>query len=255
MHRPKNRESGELSRPPSLCIKEDAIAFILNNVSAAGASRKLGAGIRIANQGKRNAYDGINYLQVAERVLDEVAHLLGRAAELAEQARVDTSGDPNSPERHLEFQQILATIHELFEKTLFNGMAVFAPREMPVARGGISPFDLAIEAIRTTVGVVSIAPQNLRTALDADAAGFAIAKAMEATRSLREALGASRQQLSSVANFLGIQAENFAAAHTQTQDADLTAEVVNLAKFQILNQSGPPGGTHQATRKVLALIH
>ncbi len=38
-------------------------------------SNSLGADIRIAAQGRRNAFDGISYLQVADGVLEEVNSL------------------------------------------------------------------------------------------------------------------------------------------------------------------------------------
>lgn len=46
-----------------------------DDAAGLGISNQLGADIRIASQGKRNANDGISYLQVADSVLDEVTNL------------------------------------------------------------------------------------------------------------------------------------------------------------------------------------
>ena len=64
------------------------------------------------------------------------------------------------------------------------------------------------------------------------------------------------QQLTSVSNTLGIEAENFTAAYSQIRDADIASEVVSLTKFQILNQSGTNAMTqaNQAAQGLLALL-
>jgi len=90
-------------------------------------ANKLGADVRVAGQGRRNANDGISYLQVADGVLDEVTSLLTRAAELAQQAASGTSGaDSGTGKTALdsEFQNIIKTIADIETKTTFNGAPV-----------------------------------------------------------------------------------------------------------------------------------
>ena len=63
-----------------------------DDAAGLGISNALGMEIRVAAQGRRNANDGVSYLQTADGILDEVTHLLTRAAELAQQARTGTEG-------------------------------------------------------------------------------------------------------------------------------------------------------------------
>ena len=155
-------------------VMEDALASILNNVSALAASRqlqltggglqqtiqrlttglrinrasddaaglgisnKLGADIRIAGQGKRNANDGVSYLQVADGVLDEATSLLTRAAELAQQAQTGTISDSNRTNLDAEFQKISNTLNSILTQTKFNGATVFGAGSGSVSLSGSS---------------------------------------------------------------------------------------------------------------------
>jgi len=266
-------------------ITEDAMASILNNISALGASRqiqatgmglqqtierlttgrrinrasddaaglgisnKLGADIRIANQGKRNANDGISYLQVADGVLDEVTNLLTRAAELAEQAKTGTISNTNRTSIDAEFQNIKTTIADIATSTKFNGTAIFGS-SASVSVGGFSAIGISAGALTATL------TGDLTTDANGSTAATAITSALEAVSSQRATLGANMQKLTSVSNALGIQVENFTAAYSQIRDANVADEVVNLTKFQILNQSGTAalGQANQAQQQILALL-
>lgn len=263
------------------------MASILNNVSALGASRQLGvtnaglnktierlttgkrinrasddaaglaisnqlgADVRIAAQGRRNANDGISYLQTADGVLDEVTSLLTRAAELAQQAQSSTSGADSGTGKtalNAEFQKIISTITDLNTNTKFNGTAVFGST-VSVAVGNFSTVSVAIGTITNATGTIN-------TASNAATAATGIASALTAVSTLRGTIGAGQQQLQSVSNSLGIQVENFTAAYSQIRDADVADEVVNLSKFQILNQSGISalGQANQSSQSILALL-
>ena len=119
-----------------------------DDAAGLGISNKLGADIRIANQGKRNANDGISYLQVADGVLDEVTNLLTRAAELSEQAKTGTISNSNRANIDAEFQNIIKTIGDIGQNTKFNGAEVFTSTAVSVSVGGFS-------AIALTVGTIS----------------------------------------------------------------------------------------------------
>lgn len=263
------------------------MASILNNVSALGASRQLGvtnaglnktierlttgkrinrasddaaglaisnqlgADVRIAAQGRRNANDGISYLQTADGVLDEVTSLLTRAAELAQQAQSSTSGADSGTGKtalNAEFQKIISTITDLNTNTKFNGTAVFGST-VSVAVGNFS-------AVSVAIGTITNATGTINTASNAATAATGIASALTAVSTLRGTIGAGQQQLQSVSNSLGIQVENFTAAYSQIRDADVADEVVNLSKFQILNQSGISalGQANQSSQSILALL-
>ena len=263
------------------------MASILNNVSALGASRQLGvtnlglnktierlttgkrinrasddaaglaisnqlgADVRIASQARRNANDGISYLQTADGVLDEVTNLLTRAAELAEQAKSGTSGADSGTGKtalNAEYQKILSTITDLSSNTKFNGSAVFG--------SSLTVSVASFSAVAVAVGAITNATGTIDTAANAGTAATSITTALTAVSTLRGTLGAGQQQLQSVSNSLGIQVENFTAAFSQIRDANVADEVVNLSKFQILNQSGISalGQANTSSQSILALL-
>lgn len=219
-------------------------------------SNKLGADIRIAAQGRRNANDGISVLQVADGVLDEVTNLLTRASELAQQAQSGTSGaDSGTGKTALddEFQKIITTIADIEASTTFNGASVFnAASALAVAVGGFSTVNVSVG----TFASLSATTDKLTTTTFAATAATDIATAITNVSTLRGTIGAGQQQLQSVSNSLGIQVENFTAAFSQIRDANVADEVVNLSKFQILNQSGISalGQANQSSQSILALL-
>lgn len=272
------------------------MASILNNVAALGASRqltttglglqgtierlttgrrinkasddaaglaisdKLGADIRVAAQGRRNANDGVSYLAVADGVLDEVTSLLTRAAELAQQAQSGTLSNTNRGSLDAEFQKIISNIADIGLSTKFNGTAVFnTASTLAIAVAGYSTINVTVSSIAqsSTVALgLTAATTVLSTAALAATAATAITAALDSVSSLRATIGASQQQLNSISNSLGIQVENFTSAYSQIRDANVADEVVNLTKFQILNQSGTSAlaQANSASQQILALL-
>ena len=212
-------------------------------------SNRLGADIRIAVQARRNAYDGIAMLQVADGTLDEVTNLLTRAAELSQQSRTGTVSDTNRQAIDLEFKKIISTISDLNKSTTFNGASVFGTKEVVIAIAGFTEPTV-------TVGTIGALDGNLLKAGDAKTAEENVQKLIQSVSMLRASIGASQQTLNSYANTLGIQVENFTAAFAQIRDANIADEVVNLTKFQILNQSGTSalGQANMTAQSVLALL-
>jgi flagellin len=224
-----------------------------------GISNKLNADIRIAGQGARNANDGISYLQVADGVLSEATNLLTRAAELAQQAQTGTISDSNRANIDAEFQNIIKTIADIGQSTKFNGSTVFTSSTVSVAVGGFTSIGLTVGSISTSSSValgMTAGTTSLSTASSASSAASIISAAIDSVSTVRASLGASMQQLTSVSNSLGIQVENFTAAYSQIRDANIADEVVNLTKFQILNQSGTSAlsQANQASQQILALL-
>lgn len=265
------------------------MASILNNVAALGASRQLGitnaglnrtierlttgrrinrasddaaglaisnalgADIRVAAQGKRNANDGISYLQVADGVTDEITSLLTRAAELAEQSATGTVDNTvGRAAIDAEYQNIKATISAINVNTKFNGVAVFGST-LSIQAGDLGTVVAVISSVSTgALGVTGA----LTTASAAATELTAIRSALNTLSTARGAIGAAQQQLSSNASALGIQVENFTSAFSQIRDADIADEVVSLTKFQVLNQSGVSSlsQANQASQSILALL-
>jgi len=226
-----------------------------DDAAGLGISNKLGADIRVSAQGQRNANDAVSYLQVADGVMDEVTNLLTRASELAEQAKTGTISDSNRVNIDAEFQNIIKTIGEIGQNTDFNGAAVFTNAAITVSVGGFSAISVTVGTISNS-GTDGLGLKAGETRMDTQANASGAASIIASVSSVRATLGANMQQLNAVSNSLGIQVENFTAAQSQILDASIADEVVNLTKFQILNQSGTSAlqKANQSSQQILALL-
>jgi len=217
-------------------------------------SNKLTADTRIASQGQRNANDGVSIIQTADGVLDEVTNLLTRAAELAQQASSGTSGADSGTGKtalNAEFQNIITSLGDLQSNTVFNGASVFGGAALNVTVGGYSSVAVSVGTFNSLAS-----SDKLDTGANAISAAAKIGTALDAVSALRGSIGAKSSQLQSVSNSLGIQVQNFTAAASQITDANIADEVVNLSKFQILNQSGISalGKSNTTAQSILALL-
>jgi len=234
-----------------------------DDAAGLGISNKLGADIRIANQGKRNANDGVSYLQVADGVLDEVTNLLTRAAELSEQAKTGTISNSNRTNIDAEFQNIIKSIADIGVNTTFNGASIYGAAAT-VSVGTFSPIGISIPVIASsTVSALGLTANqgatlgtNLQSDTAASAAAGLIMSALESVSNVRASIGATMQQITSISNSLGIQVENFTAPYSQIRDANISDEVVSLTKYQILNQSGTSAlaQANQSAQSILSLL-
>ncbi len=229
-----------------------------DDAAGLGISNKLGMDIRVASQARRNAGDGVSYLQVADGVLEEVTSLLARSAELAEQAKTGTISDSNRQNLDAEFQNILTTMIDIGQNTRFNGAAVFSGSTLTVSVGAFSSIGVSVATIGDSTAVLgmSTGSATLTSSSGASAVATTVQSALETVSNLRASMGATMQQLTSVSNALGVQVENFTAAYSQIRDANLADEVVALTRFQILSQSGTNALTqaNQAQQGLLALL-
>jgi len=252
---------------------------ILNNVSAIGASHQLaitGTGMqatiqrlttgkrinmasddasglvlannltsdtKIANQGQRNANDLLSSLQTIDGTLNEATNLLTRAAELAQEAQA--SGASTAP-LDAEYQSIMGTFNTLV--TSGGGGTAASTQTTALGSYASGVLTVTLSAIAALSG--SLAGGN------ASAAATTIQTALDAIGTRRGGIGAGEESLQSYSNVLGIQMQNKTAQLSQIQDANVADEVVNLTKFQILNQSGISAlsKANQAGQSILSLL-
>ena len=243
----------------------------------------LRADVAALNQAVRNANDGVAVVQVADGALAEVSNLLQRAVTLAEQAASDTSGeDVTTPGTGLaktalnaEYQEILREINRISLTVDFNGRELMgttgATFDVQVgasatqANNVITLTTTALEAVGSgtgglglsgTTGGINAATTALETKASAQTELTAIRGAIDDIASRRGGLGAALNRLESTVSVVSIQAQNLQAAESQIRDADVAAEIVNLTKFQVLNQTGLSalGQANISAQSVLSLL-
>jgi len=216
-----------------------------DDAAGLGISNQLNAEVRVSNQASRNANDGVSFLQVADGALDTISNLLQRKAELAQQyatGTVDTNGQTNID---AEYGQIKSQIDDILASTKFNGANVFGSTAK-ISLGSFTSVDLT-NALKSTTITSGASAATDAAKVTAD---------LQTVSAQRATIGAQMQTLTSYASVLGVQAQNLTAAASQITDANVADEVVNLSKFQILNQSGVSalGQANQSAQSILALL-
>ena len=218
-------------------------------------SNNLRADIRVLNQAKRNANDGLGRLAVMDLSSEEATNLLSRAAELAEQAASGTTSTAGRTALNQEFGEIKEALNALDSDTKFDGAEVFGA-DFTVRVGEAATEAVTVTAFGLDATSLSINANDLTSSGNASTALGAILTAIESVSAKRGGVGAKSARLQTIVNSLGISSENLTAAESQIRDADVASEVVNLTKFQILSQSGVSAlaQANQSAQSVLSLL-
>ena len=217
-------------------------------------SNNLRADVKILNQARRNANDGLGRLAIADLVSEEATNLLTRAAELAEQAASGTTTTAGRTALDSEYTEIKEALDALDSDTKFDGQDVFG-QALDIRVGENTSESISIASVDIDSASLGVAGDLLDSA-NAGAALATITAAISQVSADRGAIGAKSQRLATVINSLGITSENITAAESQIRDADVATEVVNLTKFQILSQSGVSAlaQANQSAQSVLSLL-
>ena len=223
--------------------------------------------IRGMQQANRNVQQGNNLLQTAEGAMNEVGNILGRMRELAVQSASDTVSGDDRDSIDLEFEQLKSEIDRIAKGTSYNGMGLIdgsadGTDKITLQVGADNnaqdqlSFNLAdfrvddgSSAISTFAGVQltdgASSPTNknfqdldLDTAATSQWAISALDQAIEAVNDQRATVGALQNRLEFTSSNLMGSIQNNSASMSTIRDADFAAEAADLAKNQILVQSG-----------------
>ncbi|CAM2007047.1 flagellin [Acanthopleuribacter pedis] len=219
-------------------------------------SNNLRADIRILGQAERNASDAVGRLSVVDGVSTEAVNILTRAAELSEQAASGTTSSAGRVALDAEFTEIKAALDALQTNVRFDGTSVFG-RSFSARVGEFATEVVAVSSFNINTTSLGIsATGNLLTSGAASTALSQVTSAIENVSSFLGTVGAKSQRLNTIINALSLTRENITAADSQIRDADVASEVVNLTKFQILNQSGVSAlsQANQSAQSVLSLL-
>ena len=241
--------------------------------------------IRGMQQANRNVQQGNNLLQTAEGAMNEVGNILGRMRELAVQSASDTVSGDDRDSIDLEFEQLKSEIDRIAKGTSYNGMGLIdgsadGTDKITLQVGADNnaqdqlSFNLAdfrvddgSSAISTFAGVQltdgASSPTNknfqdldLDTAATSQWAISALDQAIEAVNDQRATVGALQNRLEFTSSNLMSSIQNNSASMSTIRDADFAAEAADLAKNQILVQSGTSmlAQANSLSQNVLALI-
>jgi flagellin len=207
----------------------------------------LHANVTALTQSGHNANDGVGSLQVADGALAQVTTLLNRAVTISTEASTGTVSSSQRGALDAEFTQIKAEIDRIGSTTTFNGTSVFTASTTSIflsdsnssSQIAVTVGTLASSGITNGVGTtVSLTGDNLTTATTAQTALTDINKAIQNVAGIRGSIGAGINRLQSAVNVINNQVQNLTSAEDNIRAADIPAEVANLSRFSILNQSG-----------------
>lgn len=208
-------------------------------------SENLRAQIRGLKQANRNANDGVSMVQVAEGGLAEVSNMLIRMRELAIQAASDTVGDRERTFTDAEFQQLKNEIERVAEVTEFNSTPLLN------GTGGLLEFQVGVHndpfndrisfdsaAANSSLGALGLLGETVSSKPGAQMTLGVIDEALMRVNAMRANFGALQNRLVSTINNLNISHENLSAANSRIRDTDVADETSELAKHNILMQTG-----------------
>ncbi|HCN57316.1 MAG TPA: flagellin [Exiguobacterium sp.] len=230
-------------------------------------SEKMRNRLKALDKAEQNVLDGISMVQTVEGGLSETHNLLQRMRELAVQAGNDTLATGDRTAIQEEINQLTNEVSRIAETTQFNGKKLltggFSTEDNAVfiqtnagANEGIA---LTIDDMRAlNIGIsttvkpnadaraldypsVNTTPEyalSVMTSSDADEAISRYTQAIDTISQQRAKLGAIQNRFEATSSVLSVSKENLTASESRIRDTDMAREMMEYAKYNILNQSG-----------------
>lgn len=210
-------------------------------------SEKMRAQIRGLQMASRNAQDGISMLQVAEGGVNEIHSMLQRMRELSVQAANGTNSPSEIKAIQDELNELAKGINSISTDTEFNTIKLLNKSaedngSLHLQTGPNSGEFFGIKFQDMSSSALKINGNDPNAALDIstpEKAGEAIKKIDEAINkasSFRSSLGASMNSLEHRINYLDDAEMNLTAAESRITDADIAKEMMDYAKYSMLQQ-------------------
>jgi flagellin len=207
----------------------------------------LAANQAALTQSAQNAQNGVGLLQTADGALSQVTSLLDRAVTLATEASNGGLTAAQSTAADTEFQSIISQIGSIGSTTNFNSTGVFnqAAGTSFVLTDGTAAGLTTITSAATALTAASIGGQaftagadNLLTTAAAGTTLTAITTAIAGISAERGDIGANINQLNAASNVASTESVNLSAAQSSIQATNFGQATSDLAKFQVLSQTG-----------------
>lgn len=230
-------------------------------------SEKMRNRLKALDKAEQNVLDGISMVQTLEGGMSETHNLLQRMRELAVQAGNGTLATEDRTAIQEEINQLTNEVSRIAQTTQFNGKdlltgnfstddnAIFIQTNAG-ANEGIS---LTIDDVRAlSIGISSTVQPNadvrkldvpsvdgtpeyalsMMTEQDANDAISRYTQAIDTISAQRSKLGAIQNRFEAMSSVLSVSKENLTASESRIRDTDMAREMMEYAKYNILNQSG-----------------
>jgi flagellin len=249
-----------------------------DNPAGLAESDTLGADGQRLSAASTNVQNAMSYTQAADAGLTNIGDILNRMSELTTLSQDPTANASDVSDYEQEFQALQAELRSTIGGSssqiggtsvtdpsgTFNGTTLFGS----TAAGGIT-LDTGGAGEQTTIPDIDLQSGATAAVIQQDSSGnftmsatdpsatAAINSAIAQVASDRGTLGAAQASLSLSSSTLQVQQQNISSAVAGISDVDVASESTQLAKYNILIQSGAAmlAQANQAPQSVLKLLH
>ena len=207
-------------------------------------------------------------MQTAEGSLNEVQAILQRVRDLSVSAANTATTDGAA--QQAEINQLTTELDAIGTRTTFGGKAVFTDYsasgaalafQVGAGSGGANQLSLAQNLkldTTTTAGLFSVqlASIDVTTNAGATSAIALLDSAIADVSTARSTLGATQNRFEHIVANLSVAAENLTSSESRTRDTDMSLEMVQFTRDQIMNQAGTAmlAQANQVPQSVLKLL-
>lgn len=240
-----NGTKGSMDKTMAKLSSGERINRSSEDAAGLAISENLKNQMRGLKQSNRNAMDGVSLIQIAEGGLNEISNILIRLRELAIQTASDTISDRERKMVNIEYSQMLDEIDRISQTTEFNGTSLLSGENQLMdfqinTKNSPSADRITLDGSLADVGTVALGIDMLNV-LDKPSSQESLAtvdSAIEKVNSLRANFGAIQTRLNSTIENILQSVENTAQANSRIRDADIAEESSELAKKNLMMQTG-----------------
>ncbi|MBI5767167.1 MAG: flagellin [Verrucomicrobia bacterium] len=201
---------------------------------------KLSAAARRSGAALNNIGNTTSFLQTQEGVMKVTSKILDRMGELATLYTDPTKGASDKANYSTEFDALSAELTKLGSET-FNNIGLFGSVSVNTTEAGSGAIATTSYTMASGLTIGSLSGIN---------------SAIDSLATARAANGAAQSRLGFAAEVLTVNRQNLEAAHSRIMDVDVAAESTQLARWNILVQSGTAmlSQANQSAQSALKLL-
>ncbi|MBI2517598.1 MAG: flagellin [Opitutae bacterium] len=232
---------------------------IVNPADDAGGlavSMKLSAAAKRSGAAASNIGNSVSFLQTQDGVLKVAGKVLDRISELKTLYADPTKNSTDKSNYDAEFTQLKSELSSLTSET-FNGVSLFSASSLSVqvSEDGSQTVTVSAKQLSTSTSGVGTITATGVTALS----GITLANITSAignVATMRANNGAEQSRLGFASEVLTVNKANLEAANSRISDVDVAEESTQLARWNILVQSGTAmlAQANQSAQVALRLI-
>ncbi len=214
---------------------------IVNPADDAGGlavSMKLSAAAKRSAAANTNIGNSISFLQSQDGVLKVTGKVLERMGELKTLYSDPTKNSSDLANYDAEFTQLQSELSSLVSEK-FNSKSLFgAAQTVQVSEDGIQTVALSSKDLASSASGVGVLTSSAASANLGAVQLSEITDAIQRVATMRATNGAEQSRLGFAAEVLTVNKANIEAANSRITDVDVASESTQLARYNILVQSG-----------------